>query len=68
MERMRHHEELCESQRLQREDGVKEKKMYHVNMLKKYITREPDTEANVVPMNDKDGATVTREVDNMLEM
>ena len=31
-------------------------KTYHVNMLKKYISREP--EVNVVPVDDTDGATV----------
>ena len=31
-------------------------KTYHVNMLKKYISREP--EENVVPVDDTDGATV----------
>ena len=31
-------------------------KTYHVNMLKKYISREP--EGNVVPVHDIDGATV----------
>ena len=31
-------------------------KTYHVNMLKKYISREP--EGNVVPVDDTDGATV----------
>ena len=31
-------------------------KTYHVNMLKKYISREP--EGNVVPVGDTDGATV----------
>ena len=31
-------------------------KTYHVNMLKKYISREP--EGNVVPVDDIDGATV----------
>ena len=33
-------------------------KVYHVNMLKKYNSREPETEGNVVPVNSKDGATV----------
>ena len=32
-------------------------KTYHVNMLKKYISREP--EGNVVPVDDTHGATVT---------
>ena len=32
-------------------------KTYHVNMLKKYISREP--EENVVPVDDTDGATVS---------
>ena len=31
---------------------------YHVKMVKKYISREPDVEVNVVPMNMKDDATV----------
>ena len=31
-------------------------KIYHVNMLKKYISREP--EGNVVPADSTDGATV----------
>ena len=31
-------------------------KTYHFNMLKKYISREP--EGNVVPVDDTDGATV----------
>ena len=31
-------------------------KTYHVNMLKKYISREPD--GNVVPVDDTDGTTV----------
>ena len=31
-------------------------KTYHINMLKKYISREP--EENVVPVDDTDGATV----------
>ena len=31
-------------------------KTYHINMLKKYISREP--EGNVVPVDDTDGATV----------
>ena len=31
-------------------------KTYHINMLKKYIAREP--EGNVVPVDDTDGATV----------
>ena len=31
---------------------------YHVNMLKKYIAREPDVEVNMVPISSKDGATV----------
>ena len=31
-------------------------KIYHVNMLKKYISREP--EGNVVPVDDTDDATV----------
>ena len=31
-------------------------KTYHVNMLKKYISREP--ERNVVPVDGTDGATV----------
>ena len=33
-------------------------KNYHVNMLKKYISREPVTETNVVPVDSTDGATV----------
>ena len=33
-------------------------KTYHVNMLKKYISREPDVEGNVVPADSRDGATV----------
>ena len=32
-------------------------KTYHINMLKKYIPREP--ERNVVPVDDTDGATCT---------
>ena len=31
-------------------------KTYHVNMLKKYISREP--EENMVPVDDTDGATI----------
>ena len=31
-------------------------KTYHVNMLKKYISREP--EGNVVPVDDTDGTTI----------
>ena len=31
---------------------------YHVNMLMKYIARQPDVEVNVVPTNEEDGATV----------
>ena len=31
-------------------------KTYHVKMLKKYISREP--EGNVVPVDDTDGATI----------
>ena len=31
-------------------------KTYHINMLKKYISREP--EGNVVPVNDTEGATI----------
>ena len=33
-------------------------KTYHVNMFKKYISREPDAEGNVVPVDSKDGTTV----------
>ena len=33
-------------------------KTYHVNMLKKYISKEPDVEGNVVPLDSTDGATV----------
>ena len=33
-------------------------KTYHVNMLKKYISREPDAEGNVVPADDSDGTTI----------
>ena len=33
-------------------------KTHHVNMLKKYIARQPDAEVNVVPTNDEYGATV----------
>ena len=37
-------------------------KMYHVNMLKKYIAREPDAEVDVAPTNDEDGAIVREKV------
>ena len=43
-----HYGDSCRSQRLQREDGVLDK-TYHVNMLKKYIAREPDAKVDVVP-------------------
>ena len=33
-------------------------KTYYVNMLKKYISRTPDVEVNVVPTNEADDATV----------
>ena len=33
-------------------------KTYHVNMLKKYNSREPDAEGNVVPADDTDGVNV----------
>ena len=33
-------------------------KTYHINMLKKYISREPDVEGNVVPVDSEDGATI----------
>ena len=33
-------------------------KTYHVNMLKKYISREPDIEGNVVPANSRVSATI----------
>ena len=33
-------------------------KTYHVNMLKKYIFREPDTKGNVVLIDNTDGATI----------
>ena len=33
-------------------------KTYHVNMLKKYISREPSAEGKVVPIDSKEGATV----------
>ena len=33
-------------------------KTYQVNMLKKYISREPDVEGNMVPIDSTDGATV----------
>ena len=47
----------CGSQRLQSKDGRGcPKKMYHVNMLKKYIAREP--EIDVVPTSITDGASV----------
>ena len=44
--------ESCGSQH---SEGSKIKK--HVNMLKKYIAREPDAHMNVVPTSDEDGAT-----------
>ena len=37
---------------------VSKTKNYHVNMLKKYISREPDAERNVVLADDTDGATI----------
>ena len=43
------------SQRLQSKDWV-QTKMYHVNMLKKYIAREP--EVDVVHTSNKDNATI----------
>ena len=33
-------------------------KIYHVNMLKEYISREPDVEQNVIAMDSTDGATI----------
>ena len=33
-------------------------KTYHVNMSKKYISREPDADGNVVPIEATDGVTV----------
>ena len=33
-------------------------KTHHINMLKKYISRDPDTEGNVVPIASTDGTTV----------
>ena len=33
-------------------------KTYHVNMLQKYISREPDVDGNVVPADSTDGATI----------
>ena len=33
-------------------------KTYHVNMLKKYISAESDTDGNVVPLDATDGATI----------
>ena len=33
-------------------------KTYHVNMLKKYIAREPDVEGNVVTVSSTYGATI----------
>ena len=33
-------------------------KTYDVNILKKYISREPEVEGNVVPVIGRDGATV----------
>ena len=33
-------------------------KTSHVSMLKKYISREPDVDGNVVPADNTDGATV----------
>ena len=33
-------------------------KTYHVNMLKKYISREPDVVVDVVPTKMEDGGTV----------
>ena len=33
-------------------------KTYHVNMLKKYISREPEGKKNVVPVDATGGATV----------
>ena len=33
-------------------------KTYHFNMLKKYISREPDVEGNMVPVDSTNGATI----------
>ena len=57
MHRTIHYGESCERQRLWHEYWSKTK-MYHVNMLKKYIAREPDTVMNVVPISDDDDVTV----------
>ena len=48
-------------------------KTYHINMLKKYIFREPDADENLVPVDATDGATLAvasviyQEVDPDLE-
>ena len=33
-------------------------KTYHINMLKKYISRVPDVDGNMVPVDNTDGATI----------
>ena len=40
-------------------------KTYYVNMLKKYISREPDVEGNAVPIDDTDGTTVAVDGDTL---
>ena len=47
--------ESCGSQRVKM--GTKTK-TYQVNMLKKYFSRQPDVDRNVVPVNSTDGTTV----------
>ena len=34
-------------------------KTYHINMVKKYISREPDVDGNVVPVDNTYGGTVS---------
>ena len=55
MERTIHLGESCESQRLLVKMGSKTK-TYHVNMLKKYIAREP--KVDVVLTSNKDDANI----------
>ena len=50
-----HHRESCGSQGLQNKDGVQDKDV-PLNMLKKYIVREPEVE--VVHTSNKDDATI----------
>ena len=52
MERTLHCGEPCGSK-----DGVQEK-TYHVNMLKKYMSREPDVDGNMVTVDSTDNASI----------